>query len=243
MILSRLAVTGSAGLVSLSLLATSVAPVPGFAQNRSAATSYCFVVKDALSVFASPAAAAATSDTFNTGDIAYATTNPPRTVQVGNRSFVEVAIYGGNRGWLPRTSTIDGVPLIVDLSPDQCSNPGPGAAGYGGGRSVVPSPSGQDNSTPYCFVVKDQVSVFSRPSPDAATADTFNTADIAYATTNPPRTVRAGNRSFVEVAIYGGNRGWLPRTSTIDGVPLLVDLTTNQCTRPGPGAAGHDSTF
>ncbi len=231
------AIRGSLGVMGVAVLTL----VPGLgrlslAQNR-AATPYCFVVNEKLSVYSRPAADAATEDTFNARDIAYATANPPRTVRVGNRSFVEVAIYGGRRGWLPRTSTVDGVPLLVDLSPDQCTNPGPGAVGYGSmgsGGNV-----GHNSTAPYCFVVKERLSVFSRPSVDAATADTFNTGDIAYATTNPPRTVRSGNRSFVEVAIYGGNRGWLPRLSTVDGVPLIVDLSTDQCTRPGPGAAGY----
>ena len=98
---------------------------------------------------------------------------------------------------------------------------------------------GSFSSFPYCFVVKDRVNVYSRPAPNAATADRFIPNDIAYATTNPPTTVVSGGRSFVEVAIYGGNRGWLPRTSTINGLPLIVDLSADQCTNPVPGAAGR----
>lgn len=47
-------------------------------------------------------------------------------------------------------------------------------------------------STPYCFVVKDTLSVFARPANNAATGDRFNQGDIAYATTNPPTAVVQG---------------------------------------------------
>ncbi|WP_017301698.1 hypothetical protein [Nodosilinea nodulosa] len=231
----RFSLKGLLALLSAAVWASPLALAPAIAQGSSSSAPYCFVVRDRLSVFSHPVANAATGDYFNPNDIAYATTNPPTTVVSEGRSFVEVAIYGGKRGWLPRTSTIDGVPLIVDLSRDQCTNPGPGAAGAG-------STGGSSSDRPYCFVVKDRLSVFSRPAANAATNDYFVPNDIAYATTNPPTTVVSGGRSFVEVAIYGGKRGWLPRTSTIDGVPLIVDLSRDQCTNPGPGAAGAGST-
>ena len=197
------------------------------AQNRSA-TPYCFAVKDTLSVFARPANNAATGDRFNAGDIAYATTNPPTTRFDGNRAFVEVAIYGGRKAWLPRLSTIDSVPLIVDLSADQCTNPPAHAAGGG----ATGGPSG---AVPYCYAIVRETAVFSRPNTGAASGDRFNAGDIAYATTNPPTAVVQGGRSFIEVAIYGGNRAWVPQRSTIDDAPILMDLSTDQCTRSGRG--------
>ncbi|PSN78683.1 hypothetical protein C8B47_15630 [filamentous cyanobacterium CCP4] len=203
---------------------------PTSAQNRSA-TPYCFAVKDSLSVFARPANNAATGDRFNRGDIAYATANPPTTRFDGNRAFVEVAIYGGRKAWIPRLSTIDGVPLIVDLSTDQCTNPPAHAAG----GSATGGPSG---SVPYCYAVVRETAVFSRPNTGAATGDRFAVGDIAYAITNPPTAVVQGGRSFIEVAIYGGNKAWVPQRSTVDGVPILMDLSTDQCTNPPAHAAG-----
>jgi hypothetical protein len=108
------------------LVGLLAAPTP--AQNRSA-TPYCFAVKDTLSVFARPANNAATGDRYNRGDIAYATTHPPTAVVQGRRSFIQVAIYGGNKAWAPQRSTIDGAPILMDLSTDQCSNPPAHAAG------------------------------------------------------------------------------------------------------------------
>ena len=203
---------------------------PTTAQNRSS-TPYCFVVKDTLSVFSRPANNAATGDRFNAGDIAYATTNPPTTRFDGSRAFVEVAIYSGRKAWLPRLSTIDGVPLIVDLSTDQCTNPPAHAAGGG----ATGGPSG---TVPYCYAIVRETAVFSRPNTGAASGDRFAVGDIAYATTNPPTAVVQGGRSFIEVAIYGGNKAWVPQRSTIDGAPILMDLSTNQCTNPPAHAAG-----
>ena len=214
--------------LNVAALISLIAPA-AFAQNR-ANTPYCFVVKDTLSVFSQPANHAATGDRFIRGDIAYATTNPPTTRFDGNRAFVEVAIYGGQRAWLPRHSTIDGVPLIVDLSTAQCTNPPAHAAGGG----ATGGPSG---AMPYCYAVVRETAVFSRPDTGAATGDRFLRGDIAYATTNPPTAVVQGGRSFIEVAIYGGNKAWVPQRSTVDGAPILVDLSTNQCTNPPTQAA------
>ncbi|NJL49948.1 MAG: hypothetical protein HC929_24340 [Leptolyngbyaceae cyanobacterium SM2_5_2] len=211
------------------------------ARNIGAGTSgaYCFVVRERLGVFNRPDGNAATIAFFNPTDIAYATANPARTVVTGGRSFVEVAIYNGNRGWLPRTSRAGGAPVIVDLSADQCTNPGPGAAGFGGSGIARTRGMGAGTSGAYCFVVRERLGVLNRPDGNAATVAFFNPTDIAYATANPPRTVVSGGRSFVEVAIYNGNRGWLPRTSRVNGGPVIVDLSADQCTNPGPGAAGR----
>ena len=206
----------------------SAAPRRVFSQNRSV-LPYCFAVQDPLTVFSRPLTIAATSDRYVRGDIAYATTNPPTIRFDGNRAFAEVAIYGGNRGWVPRLSTIDGVPLIVDLSTDQCRNPPFHAAGGGGGFG---------GGTPYCYRVQQTTSVFARPNVGAATGDRFLEGDFAYATTNPPTAVVQGGRSFIEVAIYGGNEAWVPQRSTIDGVPILMDLSTDQCSNPPFNAAG-----
>jgi hypothetical protein len=219
-----LAVFLGAALVTGPLVASAPA------QNRSA-TPYCFAVQDSLSVFSRPANNAATGDRFNRGDIAYATANPPTTRFDGNRAFVEVAIYGGRKAWLPRLSTIDGVPLIVDLSTDQCTNPPAHAAGGG----ATGGPSG---AVPYCYAIVRETAVFSRPNTGAASGDRFAVGDIAYATTNPPTAVVQGGRSFIEVAIYGGNKAWVPQRSTIDGAPILMDLSTDQCTNPPAHAAG-----
>ncbi|NJL49947.1 MAG: hypothetical protein HC929_24335 [Leptolyngbyaceae cyanobacterium SM2_5_2] len=53
-------------------------------------------------------------------------------------------------------------------------------------------PAFAQRNTPYCFVVRERLNVFSRPDNNAATADAFNLNDIAYATANPPRTVVSG---------------------------------------------------
>ena len=213
---------------------------PAAAQTKSS-TPYCFAVKDTLSVFSRPAANAAIGDRFNQGDIAYATTNPPTVRFDGDRAFVQVAIYGGRTAWVPRLSTIDGVPLLVDLSSDQCTNPPANAAGGSatGGTTTGGTTGGVSGTVPYCYLVQRQTSVFSRPSPSAASGDSFNAGDIAYATTNPPTAVVYGGRSFIQVAIYGGRKAWVPQRSTIDGAPILVDLSTDQCNNPPIGAAGR----
>ncbi|MBE9137522.1 hypothetical protein IQ254_09915 [Nodosilinea sp. LEGE 07088] len=219
-------------LLGIAALAAINAP-PAAAQGRS--VSYCFVVQDTLSVFSSPSSTAATPDRFLRGDIAYAIANPPTVRFDGNRAFVEVAIYGGNRGWLPRLSTIDGVPLIVDLTTDQCRNPPFNAAGGGGG--IVGGDNG--GSLPYCYRVQMATSVFSSPNVGAATGDRFLVGDIAYATTNPPTAVVQGGRSFIEVAIYGGNRAWVPQRSANGNQAILMDLSTAQCNNPPAQAAGR----
>lgn len=217
--------------LGLALLTSPFALVQS-ATAQSRDTPYCFAAKDRLSVFSRPSPGAATADYFNPNDIVYATTNPPTTVFSGGRAFVEVAIYGGNRGWLPRLSTIDGVPLIVDLTTDQCTNPPLGAAGYRTG-------SGGFVGQAYCFVVGTPVPLYSRPSFNALTGDRYAIGDIAYATRNPPATFFDRGVPFVEVAIYGGNRAWAPRYVGDADVPALVDLSADQCTNPGPGAAGY----
>lgn len=106
------------------------------------------------------------------------------------------------------------------------------------GPLAAPTLAHNQSATPYCFAVKDTLSVFSRPANNAATGDRFNQGDIAYATTNPPTAVVQGGRSFIEVAIYGGNKALVSQRSTVDGAPILVDLSTNQCTNPPAHAAG-----
>ncbi|WP_194052703.1 hypothetical protein [Nodosilinea sp. LEGE 06152] len=103
---------------------------------------------------------------------------------------------------------------------------------------AAPAPAQNRSATPYCFAVKDTLSVFARPANNAATGDRFAVGDIAYATTNLPTAVVQGGRSFIEVAIYGGNKAWVPQRSTVDGAPILVDLSTNQCSNPPAHAAG-----
>lgn len=218
-----------AALLGLAILASPLTP-PALAQNQSSRTPYCFAVQDYINVFARPALNAALGDRYNPGDIAYATTNPPTVRFDGSRAFVEVAIYDGRKAWLPRLQGVSGGPLIVDLTTDQCISPPAHAAGgnpFGGPSGVIP----------YCYRVQIQTPVFSRPSPSATTADRFNLADIAYATTNPPTAVVAGGRSFIEVAIYGRNKAWVPQRS-IDGTAILMDLSTDQCASPPPHAAG-----
>jgi hypothetical protein len=72
------------------------------------------------------------------------------------------------------------------------------------GPLATPAAAQTKSSTPYCFAVKDTLSVFSRPAANAAIGDRFNQGDIAYATTNPPTVRFDGDRAFVQVAIYGG---------------------------------------
>jgi hypothetical protein len=221
---STLSLLGIVGLAAIN------AP-PAAAQTRF--VPYCFAVQDTLSVFSRPSAAAATSDRFVRGDIAYAMTNPPTVRFDGSRAFVEVAIYGGKSGWVPRLSTIDGAPLIVDLTTDQCRNPpfnASGGSGSGGG--------GGGGGLPYCYRVQMATAVFSSPNVGAATGDRFVAGDIAYATTNPPTAVVQGGRSFIEVAIYGGNKAWVPQRSPNGNLAILMDLSTDQCTNPPTQAAG-----
>jgi hypothetical protein len=105
------------------------------------------------------------------------------------------------------------------------------------GPLAAPAPAQNRTATPYCFAVKDTLSVFSRPANNAVMGDRFNRGDIAHATTNSPTTRFDGNRAFMEVAIYGGNKAWMPQQSTVDGAPILVDLSTNQCSNPPAHAA------
>lgn len=221
---------------------------------------YCFVVQDTLSVFSRPSPTAVTADTFNKGDIAYATSSEPNELSVGRRSFVEVAIYGGNRGWLPKTSTIDGVSLIVDLNkvpfdelppiinlePDRCANPPESAVSSGltnGGIVGQDSSLEPNNTASYCFAVRKSLRLYSRPSLSASTNASYQAGDIAYATTNPPTTVLSDRTAFVKVAIYNGNTAWAPRQIEETDVPALVDLSNDQCSQPGRGAAGYSSSL
>jgi hypothetical protein len=227
MTLTVLPFKGFTALLGLALLASPLA-APASAQTPS--RPYCFAVQDIVSVFARPALNSATPDRFNPGDIAYATTNPPTVRFDGSRAFVEVAIFGGQRGWLPRLSRVDGPPLVIDLTPDQCVNPPAHAAGGG-------TPGNPAGGTPYCYLVQVQTPVYTRPQPNAASADRFNSGDIAYATTNPPTPVVSGGRSFIEMAIFGGQRAWVPQRS-VDGTTILMDLSADQCTTPPAHAAG-----
>lgn len=106
------------------------------------------------------------------------------------------------------------------------------------GPLAAPTSAQNRSATPYCFAMKDTLSVFARPANNAVMGDRFAVGDIAYATTNPPTAVVQGGRSFIDVAIYGGNKAWVPQRSTVDGAPILMDLSTNQCTNPPAHAAG-----
>ncbi|MEO1067847.1 MAG: hypothetical protein AAFW95_01815 [Cyanobacteria bacterium J06638_6] len=216
-------------LLGIAALAAINAP-PAAAQTRF--VPYCFAVQETLRVFSRPSVTAVTPDRFVRGDIAYAMTNPPTVRFDGNRAFVEVAIYGGNSGWVPRLSAVNGAPLIVDLTTDQCRNPPYNASGGSG------STGGGGSGVPYCYRVEMATAVFSSPNVGAATGDRFVVGDIAYATTNPPTAVVQGGRSFIEVAIYDGNKAWVPQRSPNGSLAILMDLSTNQCTNPPPQAAG-----
>lgn len=211
-------------LLGLGFWASSLALVSPNAQGQSNDTAYCFSVQTATSIYASPSFGAITADSYTAGDTAYATTNPPTSAwfddgTVDGNSFVEVAFYDGNIGWIPRFPEGSDVPLLVDIT--NCPNPVPNAAGY-----LVGGPGGGE----YCFAVQTPVNVYSSPSYFAMTADTFAVGDTAYATTNPPNFMWIDDpnfvegNSFVEVVIYGGNTGWLPRFKVGANLPVLVDL-------------------
>ncbi|MEM1280710.1 MAG: hypothetical protein AAGG53_12000 [Cyanobacteria bacterium P01_H01_bin.152] len=217
----------SVALLGLGFWAGSLALLSPSAQSQSG-TPYCFVVREVINVYSSPSQFATVEASYRPGDITYATANPPRTIRGEDGvPYVEVAIYGGNLGWLPRyDANRPGAELIVDLSSDQCTNPGPGAFGYveGGG---IDSSGGE-----YCFAVQTPVNVYSSPSYFAMTNDTFAIGDTAYATANPPNSVWiddpnfVNGNSFIEVKIWGGSTGWVPRFKVGADLPVLMDLAT-----------------
>ncbi|MEM9119945.1 MAG: hypothetical protein AAF827_16245 [Cyanobacteria bacterium P01_D01_bin.6] len=107
-----------------------------------------------------------------------------------------------------------------------------------------PAAQGQSNGTPYCFSIRTAVDVYDSPSFGATKIADYISGDTAYATTNPPTSVwvndgtRDGN-SFIKVAIYGGNVGWVPRYLAGSDVTVLTDQQGfSNCPSPMPPAAG-----
>lgn len=101
------------------------------------------------------------------------------------------------------------------------------------------------SKSPYCFNVEIETPVYSEPSFEAATLAQFEEGDTAYATTNPPTSYwftdgTADGNSFVEVAIYDGGTGWIPRFPEGEDTPAIVDLDDWLCAVPGSGAVGVD---
>lgn len=214
----------SVAFLGMGFWASSLALLSPIAQSQSNDTAYCFAVQTPINIYESPSFRAMTADSYAAGDVAYATTNPPQAVWVrdgtgdGN-SFVEVAFYDGNIGWIPRYPAGSDSPALIDLSGSaDCPAPGLNAAG------------GDTGGSEYCFFVQRPTNVYSRPTYSAITGDSYAAGDTAYATTDPPISVwiddpdlENGN-SFIEVEIYGDNTAWVPRFRADADVPLLVDL-------------------
>lgn len=212
----------SVAFLGLGFWASSLALLSPIAQSQSNG-AYCFSVQTPTNIYARPSFGAMMADTYAPGDTAYATTNPPTSVWVNDgtrdgNSFIEVAYYDGNIGWIPRFPAGSNAPALVDIT--DCPNPGPNAAG-----SII-GPVASD----YCFFVQRPTNLYSRPSYRAITGDTYAVGDTAYATTDPPTSVWINDpdlvdgNSFIEVKIYGGNTAWVPRFRADADAPLLVDL-------------------
>jgi hypothetical protein len=238
---SRLSKRGqkTTALLGLGIFASSLAVLlpsaqnPSKAQNQTGPTGYCFFVLEPTKLYSEPSFNAELGASFNAGDKAYATMKSPYN-RASDRgiTFVEVAIYEGNIAWIP-FFTLDGTKLLEEYPSEDCPNPGDGAA-----------INAEGGETAFCFDVQTEIGVYERPSFSALKVADYLDTDIAYATANPPISVpyddgTSDRNSFVEVAIYGGNIGWVPRYPEGVDAPALIDLSGPQdCPNPGPGAFG-----
>lgn len=187
-----------------------------------------------INLYSAPSFAALTADRFEPGDKAYATTSNPtlewENTGVGT-NFVEVAIYEGNIAWVP-LRTADGRKILEEYPTEDCSNPGPGAAGYATG-----------GGTPFCFYVQTDIGVYDSPSFSANRVAGYVNNDVAYATDSEPTREwvddgTADGNNFYKVAIFEGNIGWVPRSPEGSDFAALKDYSgIDNCPNPGPGAA------